>query len=133
MRNHQTHIGDFTLRLGQLDDIIVLMNLNKSWLVADLHNCDKTNGFLFGDAYSHNDFKYFVTNNEIVVAEIENTIRGYYLFDNYSDNGTTRLYGTILNSLKQKGTIGQTNICKRAQVAIDRQFQNLDQIGRAHV
>lgn len=113
------------IRFARNSDIDQILLLNKKWLVANIDEADKTNGFLFGDSLTKLDLEKIVEAREITVAHINELIVGYYLFDNYSDTQVLKQYSCYINDLIFKGFIKkQYRVSKRAQAVIEKEFQN---------
>lgn len=125
MKQYLTDKGHFIIRLGRRDDIKGLTQLNSKWCFKDLQDIDISNGFLFGKPFLEIEFDKIIQNSEITVAEINNEIAGYYLFDNFSNNETSLNYETKIVEIVKQGLLDKTKICRRAQVVVDNKYQGL--------
>lgn len=87
-------------------------------------SADKQAGFLFGEAYTSEELLNLIDKDCICVASDGSTILGYFLFDNYTSNATTKFYKQVLKGLVSSKKITPNRVCVRAQVAIHPDHQN---------
>jgi|GEM_PF-2293876 len=123
LSQHLTNKGTFNVRRAKSNDAHELSVLNAKWHFHDLANNNLTNGFLQGQPYSAEEFELIIKNNEIVLADINNRIAGYYLFDNITKNPTSMEYEKRITLLVEKKLITEFPISRRAQAVIDDEFQ----------
>lgn len=114
---------DIIIRLATYKDIEGISELNKKWLTNDIDNINKSDGFLFGEAYTKDELRKIISEDELCVAICDNKVVGYFLFDNYSSNSTTQLNLKCLDYLISNQIIdSKKRICTRSQIAILKEY-----------
>ncbi len=112
------------VRTASMEDIPSVMQINKKWMASNIGS-DKSNGFLSGEPLSAHDLTKIITERELVVAEHDLKVIGYYLFDNYSETALLSQYKVYISELIRKGHLpADLRISNRAQAAIDKEYQN---------
>ncbi|MFT4247791.1 MAG: hypothetical protein QM581_07100 [Pseudomonas sp.] len=109
------------IRLGQPTDIYNLISINHKWQRHLLNN--NKNGFLSA-SFDFPTFDTLINNGEIVVAYNDLILAGYYLINNYSQDGVLKIHKQIVDSLKTKEVIPHNSkVGLGAQALVDIEYQ----------
>lgn len=112
------------IRKAVVSDIPDLLTLHEKWLFPNLREEDRGSGFLTCDKYSESDFNKMINADEVVVTFDGDRLVGYYLFDNYSNTNSLKLFQASIDKLLELGLFRTNRICRRAQAVIERDYQN---------
>ena len=109
------------IRVGQFNDIDNLISINHKWQRHLLSN--NKNGFLSA-SFDFQTFEALINNGEIVVAYNDSTLAGYYLINNYSQDGVLKIHKQIVDSLKAREIIpANSKVGLGAQALVDIEYQ----------
>lgn len=109
------------IRNANEKDIEQLMPLNQKWQKAALTQTLK-NGYL-GASFSQETFSELIAKNQVVLAEFDKNIIGYYLLNNVSKDGVIGMHAAIVTHLKSNGGIDEKlKVCVGAQAVVDKDF-----------
>ena len=109
------------IRLAEPKDIDGLVAINAKWQRETLSTTK--NGFLSG-RFSEATFTNIITNEDIIVLDVENLICGYYLINNDPSDSQLQALRDKIHELKQKGLIPKNAATGVAtQVLIDEAYQ----------
>jgi len=116
-------LTSFKIRCADIGDIISLIDLNRRWQKTNLESLK--NGFLSAE-FGYDTFLALVQNKEIVIAEIEGNIAGYYLVNNYSIDGILIRHQKMVDDLIAKSLIPiNSKVGLGVQVLIDLNYQGI--------
>lgn len=109
------------IRLAMYKDIKNLMSLNNKWQKNLVPNFDF--GFLSA-AFEEQTFKALIESSDIIVANSGRKIAGYYLINNYSQDGILKIHRNLLRLSISNGWIPKdSKVGLGCQVLVDREYQ----------
>lgn len=118
-----TKQNDYIVRPAINRDINEICDLNNVWQYENIPEKERQFGYL-SVRYSDKNIQTIIQHNEIVVAERQGKLLGYYLLNNFCDTPKYKEGFDVIVELKRIGVIDQkANVGIGAQVAIDKNEQ----------
>lgn len=106
------------IRNAAISDVEGLKLLNSKWQRTAVGDRIK-DGFV-GAAFSSETFQELISRKQIVVAVYGNIVVGYYLLNNYSQDGVIGQHKDMVKALQANGLLDTTaRICTGAQAIVD--------------
>ena len=107
-------------RAAEPSDCRSIVSLNLKWCEAYKKGC-KNNGFL-KNSFSFDQIQTLIADKQVVVAESQSEIIGYYLSNSLYDNGTTEISKRLIPGLILQGKLPAARYAYHSQAAINSHF-----------
>tara|TARA_B110000211_G_C13988911_1_gene513030 strand:+ start:401 stop:937 length:537 start_codon:yes stop_codon:yes gene_type:complete len=117
--------SNINIRLATEGDVQLIMGMNNQWITEDPNKIDRSNGYLNVDPFDRNDLIKIIENKELIIAEDQDKIVGYYLFDNFSSTKYLEQHKALIKDCIDEGLLtSDQKISLRMQCVIDSDYQN---------
>ncbi len=108
------------VRVALMTDLDSLLCLNEKWQKVNLSNLK--DGYV-GAVFAPTTFLELMDRKQVVVADLNGIIVGYYLLNNYSREGIIGKHELIVSKLRGEGLFGDNDqVCVGAQAVVDTDY-----------
>lgn len=104
-------------------DIPGILEIMDYWLNVT----SKEKGFLFGVPFSEMELQRLIDNYAVVIAKKDNTVQGYFIVDEVTNNETTQMNKDLLDEVYSKEVFGyeKEDLIPRGSIAVSPKCQEM--------
>lgn len=107
-------------RQAKLDDCKAILLLNHKYYQAFIDG-EKDKGFI-KNKFTHEQIQALIMQNEVVVAELDDTIIGYYLTNSIFETEVIKKRKSVVEGLVREGKIKNARYVYLTQAVIDKPY-----------